>query len=139
MRPRLRSAAGAPEKWREVEGAEGERKRKATANRVLTILKAALNLAYAEGRVAADDAWRRLKPFKGVDAAKVSFLDQEQATRLLAACDPDFGRLVRAALLTGCRYGELVALRVADYQPDSSAIHVRHAKGNKPRHVYLND
>jgi integrase len=137
--PRLRSAPGAPLKWREVEGTEGNRKRKATANRVLTILKAALNLAFSEGRVPSDEAWRRVKPFKGVDAAKISFLDQDQASRLLSTCETDFRRLVRAALLTGCRYGELIALRVADYLPDTPAIHVRESKGSKARHVYLND
>jgi integrase len=137
--PRLRSAPGAPAKWRVIEGTDGTRKRKATANRVFTILKAALNFAFSEGRVASDEAWRRVKPFKGVDAAKISFLDHDQASHLLNGCDPDFGRLVRAALLSGCRYGELIALRVADYQPDSRSIHIRQSKGNKARHVYLND
>ena len=134
---RLRSAPGAPQQWREIDGPEGERKRKATANRVLTILKAALNFAFSEGRVPSDEAWRRVKPFKGADAAKISYLDQEQAERLLNACEPDFRRLVRAALLTGCRYGELIALRAGDYLPDSRAVHVRESKSSKARHVYL--
>jgi integrase len=134
---RLRSAPGAPQQWREVKGPEGERKRKATANRVLTILKAALNFAFAEGRVPSDEAWRRVKPFRGADAAKISYLDQDQAVRLLNACEPDFQALVRAALLTGCRYGELVALRAGDYLSDSRAIHIRESKSNKARHVYL--
>jgi integrase len=136
---RLRSANGAPQNWRETAGPEGERRRKATANRLLTVLKAALNFAYSEGRVPADDAWRRVKPFKGVDTAKVIFLDQAQAARLLNACEPDFRRLVRGALLTGCRYGELTALRVGDFQPEARAVQVRESKSGKPRHVYLND
>ncbi len=136
---RLRSAPGASQQWREIDGPEGERKRKATANRDLTILKAALNFAYSEGRVPSDEAWRRVKPFKGADAAKISYLDQDQATRLLNACEPDFRRLVRAALLTGCRYGELLSLRTGDYLPDSRAVHVRESKGGKARHVYLTE
>jgi len=136
---RLRSAPGAPQQWREVDGQEGARKRKATANRVLTILKAALNFAYSEGRVPSDEAWRRVKPFKGADAAKISYLDQDQAARLLNACEPDFRRLVRAALLTGCRYGELIALRVGAYLADSRAVHVRESKSGKARHVYLTE
>jgi integrase len=136
---RLRSAAGAAPKWREVQGPEGERKRKASANRVLTILKAALNLAYSEGRVSSDDAWRRVKPFKGADAAKISYLDQDQATRLLNACEPDFRSLAHAALLTGCRYGELIGLKVEDYLTDSGSIHIRQSKGGKARQVYLSE
>lgn len=136
---RLRSASDAPQRWREIEGSEGERKRKATANRVLTILKAALNFAYSEGRAPTDGAWRRVKPFKGVDAAKVIYLSEDQAARLLHVCSSDFEPLVRAALLTGCRYGELVALRVDDYLADSRAIHIRESKSSKARHVYLTE
>ncbi len=136
---RLRSAPGAPQQWREIDGPEDERKRKATANRVLTILKAALNFAYSEGRVPSDEAWRRVKPFKGADAAKISYLDEGQATRLLNACEPDFRRLVQAALLTGCRYGELISLQVGTFLPDSRAIHVRESKSGKARHVYLTE
>ena len=136
---RLRSVPGTAQRWKVLEGPEGERRRKATANRVLTIFKAALNFAFSEGRAATDEAWRRVKPFKGVDAAKISYLDLEQAARLLQLDDSDFHRLVRAALLTGCRYGELTALRVGDYLPDSQAIHVRESKSNKARHVYLTE
>src|SRR5262249_32832471 len=50
-----------------------------------------------------------------------------------------FRRLVRAALLTGCRYGELIALRVRDYQPEARAVQIRASKSGKARHVYLND
>jgi integrase len=136
---RLRSAPGAPPHTRATQGPEGERKRKASANRILTVLKAALNLAYSEGRVASDEAWRRVKPFKGADAARIAYLDQKEAVRLMNVCQPDFRRLARAALLTGCRYGELVALRVGDYLTDSRAIHVRESKSNKARHVYLTE
>ena len=40
--------------------ADGIRKRRATANRILTVLKAALNHAWKAGHVASDDAWRRV-------------------------------------------------------------------------------
>lgn len=135
---RVRSAKGKPPGKRSTERPEHERKRKATANRVLAILKAALNLAYREGRIASDQAWRRVKPFRGVDAPRVGFLDQEEGRRLLDACKPDFRSLVLAALLTGCRYGELTRLRIADFTEDLAAIYIREAKSHKARHVYLN-
>ena len=41
------------------------RARKSTANRILTILKAALNHAFTHDRVSSDAAWRRVEPFEG--------------------------------------------------------------------------
>src|SRR5690606_3551126 len=45
--------------------------------------------------------------------------------------------LVRAALETGARYGELTRLTVADYNRDIGAIAIRSSKTSKPRHVIL--
>src|SRR5258707_919953 len=37
------------------------------------------------------------------------------------------------------RFGELAALRAADFNPDSGTIHVRTSKSGKGRHIVLND
>ena len=47
--------------------------------------------------------------------------------------------MLRAALETGARYGELTTLTVADFNRDSGTIHVRMSKAGKARHVVLND
>ena len=39
----------------------------------------------------------------------------------------------------GCRYGELIALRAADYNADAGTITVRESKAGKVRHVVLTD
>ena len=52
---------------------DARRKRKATANRILTMLKACLNRAFQAGRVPSDQAWRRVKPFPKVDEAVVRY------------------------------------------------------------------
>lgn len=116
---------------------EAQRRRRSSANRILTVLKAALNLAFREGHVGSDNAWRRVQPFENVDGVRNTFLTPEDATRLIGACDSDFRPLVLGALLTGCRYGELTRLRVADVNIDAATIHVREAKNGKPRHVAL--
>lgn len=116
---------------------EAERKRKATANRIMTVLKAALNLAYQSGEIASDDAWRRLKPFQKVDVPKMRYLFDDECRRLMAACPPDFRALVEAALLTGCRYGELCRLRAGDVDLGAGTLHIRETKSGKPRHVTL--
>ena len=118
---------------------EALRPRKATANRVLTILKAAFNMAWREGYVLSDDAWRRVKSFRNVDVPRIRHLTHAECERLLNACEPNFRRLVKAALLTGCRYGELIALRVSDYHADSGTLLIRTSKNGKGRHVPLND
>jgi len=120
---------------------EDVRARRATANRVLTMLKAALNHAFDEGNVNNRDAWgRRLKPFRDVEVARVRYLSIAEAKRLTNACDAYFRPLVRAALETGCRYGELTTrLEVQDFNPDAGAMAIRKSKGGKPRHVVLTE
>ncbi len=118
---------------------DGIRKRRATANRILTVLKATLNHAWKAGHVTSDDAWRRVKPFKAVDTARVRYLSEAECIRLVNACDPAFRNLVRGALLTGCRYSELTAFHTADFNADAGVVTVRESKAGKPRHVVLTD
>lgn len=115
------------------------RRRRSSANRTLTVLKAALNRAWREGKIPSDEAWRRVEPFEEADAARVRYLTVAEAKRLLNASDADFRRMAQAALVTGARYGELTALRVTDFNPDSGTIHVRTSKSGKGRHIVLNN
>jgi integrase len=144
-----RSIAERPRYWRSRPGApsntaafdrndpEAVRRRRASANRVLTYLKAALNQAWRNGVVPSDDAWRRLKPFKSVDAPVIRYLSNDEITRLLNACQGAFRDLVHAALLTGCRYGELCRLKVTDYNGDVGTLTIRESKSGQVRHVTL--
>ena len=136
--PRLRTKAGAAPKHREADAsAEAVRQRRSTANRVLTILKATLNHAHREGRCAGDDAWRTVRGFREADAARLRYLSDDEARRLINACPNSFRALVTGALLTGCRYGELAAMTIDDFNPDAGTLRVRQAKSGKPRHVVL--
>ena len=101
---------------------EAIRRRRATANRVLTILKAALNEAYHEGRIPINEAWQRVKAFRKVDSARIRYLTDDEARRLVNACPVDFRALVVGGLMTGCRYGELAALVVEDFNVDSGTL-----------------
>jgi integrase len=121
------------------EDTDAIRRRRSTANRTLTVLKAALNHAFREGRIESDDAWRRLKPFRETDAAKVLYLTHAEATGISSATAAEFRPMVQCALLTGCRYGEIAALRVSDFDAEAGTVTVRTAKGGKSRHVVLTD
>lgn len=137
---RVRTKPGKKQRHRaSAVGGDAIRKRRATANRILTVLKATLNHAWKAGQVASDDAWRRVKPFKGVETARVRYLTATECVQLVNACEPAFRNLVRGALLTGCRYSELATMCAADFNPDAGTITVRTSKAGKPRHVVLTD
>ena len=139
-RARVRTKPGRRQNYRKADtGPDAVRKRRATANRILTVLKAALNHAWKAGHVASDDAWRRVKPFKAVETALVRYLSEAECVRLVNACEPAFRNLVRGALLTGCRYSELAGMHAADFNADAGVITVRESKAGKPRHVVLTD
>jgi integrase len=138
--PRARTKPSKPQQYRAFDGSdEAIRRRKSSANRTWTILRAALNHAFRDDLVASDAAWRKIKSFKGVDAARVRYLTVEQARRLVNATDSEFRPLVQAALQTGCRYSELARLEVADFNPDSGTLAIRRSKSGKARHVVLTD
>lgn len=113
------------------------RARRSTSNGILTVLKAILNFAFREGKVESDAAWRKVKPFRDVDSPRVRYLSPEEAQRLVNACQGDFRQLVRAALLTGARYGELTGLIASDLDLDAGTLLIRHSKAGKARHVVL--
>lgn len=122
------------------EDAESIRQRRSSANRVLTILKAGLNHAFDDNKVASNEAWgRRVKPFRGVDVARIRFLTIAEAQRLINASDQEFRPLVRAALETGARYSELARLQAQDFNPDAGTVHIRQTKSWKARHIILTD
>ena len=141
--PRIRTTAGKAQRFRggaETDDAdEAIRRRKASANRVLTVLKAALNAAWRDKKIASDHAWRAQEPFEEADAARVRYFTVEEANRLLNATQGEFRNLVYAALMTGCRFGELAALTVGDFNPDSGTLHIRTSKSGKGRHAVLTE
>jgi integrase len=114
------------------------RRRRASANRHLSVLKAALTLAFTEGHVPSNAAWgKRVPKFKGVKSTRARYLTIEECRRFLAASDDTFRPLARAALETGMRYGELGDLVVTDFNKDAGTLIVRKSKTGKVRHVVL--
>jgi integrase len=137
---RLRVKAGFPPAYASPPTTDDERRaRKDSANRILAILKAALNFAYNKDLIHTDPCWQKVKPYRGTTSARVRFLQPDEAARLVNVCPPDFKDLVRGALLTGCRYGELTRLQCKDYNPNNeiATIFIADSKSGKPRHVIL--
>jgi integrase len=109
------------------------RRRRLSANRVWNAFRAALNHAWRDERngIATDAAWRRVKPLDVAEGDAPRMLERDEITRLVNSAEKDFRALLRGALLTGGRYGELTALRVADFQPDTATVTLRQGKTGK--------
>jgi integrase len=138
--PRLRTREGEKQKHREIiNDDEARRRRRSTANRTLTVLKAALNRAWRRGKVPSNTAWARVEPFENVDAARARYLTVAEAKRLINAADAKFRPLIQAALQTGARYGELARLQVHDFNSDAGTVAIRQSKSGNPRHIVLTD
>ncbi|MDR4305677.1 site-specific integrase [Chelatococcus sambhunathii] len=116
---------------------DGKRRRRDTANRTLTTLKAALNWAHEHQLVDDDRAWRKVKPFRGTTAARVRFLTLPEQQRLLNTSGGALRDLVAAALMTGARFGELARLQVRDFDAANETVFIAESKSGKARHVPL--
>lgn len=111
---------------------ETVRKSRDTANRILSNLKAALNLAYKLDKCTSRKPWE-IEAFRGVTAARTVFLTQDEIGRLIkvTADDPFFNALIRAAILTGARYGELCNVKKQDYDPDDGSLKLSGKTGTR--------
>jgi len=122
-----------------VQTEEDLRKRRATANRIMRRLRAALNLALEEGRVYANPmAWKVL-PFENVEVARAIFLSEKDQRSFVKACakEKDFQRIVRAGLYTGARYGEIGRLGAGDFDSSAGTLFIAKSKGGQQRYVHL--
>src|SRR5690606_3651946 len=78
---------------------------RATINRTLTPLKAALNRAVSRREIPQDRAieWESVKPHRNADGRRVVYLDRDQRRRLLEAAPSDLRDFLSCIALTGCR------------------------------------
>lgn len=127
---------------------------KPSANRTLAPLKAALHLAVRDGLATADLVMEceKVAPHKGAGGRRDLYLDRTQRIALLASCSGPVRDLIEAAMLTGCRAGELTSAtrgafdartatlkvtgktgtRQVPLSPKATALFARLAKGKLP-------
>lgn len=106
---------------------------KASQNRNLNALRAALNLAVEHHRVnpACAQQWRAVKNHKGAGNRRTLFLDLKQRRRLLAKCDGAVRDLVEAAMLTGARPGELVNMKRSQFEARTATATFKGKTGSR--------
>jgi integrase len=109
------------------------RARRSTANRVLSIVKAALNFAWEHEQLPADlpAYWMKVAPFALGEDPPPRMLEREEITRLLNAASEDLRTLLTGALMTGARYGDLCRLQVRDYIANQGLVRVAQSKTGK--------
>ncbi len=122
------------------EDPDARRRSQDTANRILSILKAALNEAFADDANAlpSDVAWRRVKPYRNVSGARQEHFEASQVRQLVTTAttfDPRFADLIEVAYLTGARLGELAGANVGDFDAGNAALRVTGKTG--PRSITL--
>ncbi len=117
----------------------------ATANKALSALRGVLGECFRLGLISAEDHARvtDLPNVKGQSAQRGRALKTGELVALFGACDATTAQGARDAALLAVLYGaglrraEVVALDLADYDPDSGELRIRSGKGRKPRTVYV--
>ncbi len=110
---------------------EQERRSKDTANRNLTAIKAALNMAFRDRLVRTDEGWKTVTAFEGVGDRRKLFLTSEQRRALVDACAPDLRDMVMALLLTPARPGEIAKVTAQDFDRVNGALTLRGKTGER--------
>ena len=113
---------------------EDVRKSKDSANRVLSMVKALLNHAMRDQSHGLKDdfAWRLVKPFNRVSKPRdVRYTDEEVRRIICGAKDELAANLIRAAFLTGARYGEMIESLVSGVDLTAKTWTVRGKTGQR--------
>lgn len=109
-----------------------------TLNRDMTSFRAALNLAYADGLVTSDFAWKtKLKPIKNADGRRELYLDRDQRLKLTDNAAADLALLIRGLRMLPLRPGALAASKVADFDKRQSVLKIGKDKSGKDRKIKL--
>ena len=104
---------------------------KATANRQLDSLKAALNMALKDRLVSTDAGWATVTRFEKVSRRRERFLTLDERAALLKHCDDDLRDFCIGLILTGHRPGELANCDLQDFDPVGCTLTVDGKTGRR--------
>lgn len=116
----------------------GEKRTPSTLNRDMSCLRAALNLAFVDGLVTSDFAWRgKLRPIKDADRRRELYLDRGQRREFINAAPPELQQFLQGLSLLPLRPGALAALTVGDFDKRLSTLRVGKDKAGRDRMIKL--
>lgn len=111
-----------------------------TLNRDMTCLRAALNLAHANGLATSDHAWRApLQPIKNADKPRDVYLDLKERRKLIKHSQKDVANLLRGLSLLPLRPGALAVLTVASFDKKLKTLTIGKDKNGADRKITLPD
>ncbi len=111
---------------------------KDTVNRDMASVRAALNMAFEDGKTTTNLAWRKpLAAFKNVSKRRDVYLDREQRKLLIDASPQDLARFLRGLAMLPLRPGALAALTVGDLDTRVGVLKIGEDKSGKDRRLKL--
>jgi integrase len=109
-----------------------------TLNRDMTPLRAALNLALADGHVTTDAAWKaKMRPLKDADRRRDVYLDLAQRRALIAKAPADLAVFLSALSLVPLRPGSMAALVAGSFDKRLSTLTIGKDKHGQDRKITL--
>lgn len=119
-------------------GNRGEPRTASTLNRDMSCLRAALNLAYVDGLVTSDFAWRgKLLPLKDADRRRELYLDKQQRRKFIEKAPADLAAFLRGLSLLPLRPGALAALTVGSFDKRLGVLTIGKDKAGRDRKMKL--
>jgi integrase len=116
---------------------DARRKRRVSANNAVSILRAALLLAWEAGKIVDDRGWRRPFRFKDGVRPRTDYLTRQQFESLMAVADAEIKGLLIGLFYTGCRITELLSIQAGDLLADRLAVYIRPVKKVEGHYVAL--
>lgn len=117
---------------------QGQTKARATLNRDMVPLRAALNFAHDANPIGSDDAWRvTLRKLAGPVGRREHYLTPADRKALVSASDVALQPFVRLLCALPLRPGAAAALRVRDFDQMRGVLQIGPDKGHQPRKIPL--
>lgn len=122
--------------WSIVQGEIKKGNKPATVNRYLATIRNLLRMARDEWQWI--DTFPKIRLLPG-EVERDRWLTREEAERLIRCCAPHLAALVRFALATGCRAGEITGLEWSRVDLNRKTACLNRTKNGTPRGVPLNE
>lgn len=119
-------------------GNRGKQRSDSTLNRDMTCFRAALNLAYLDGLLTTDYAWRsKLRPIKNADQRRELYLDRAQRLKFIEKSPADLAAFLRGLCQLPLRPGALAKLKAGDFDKRLKVLKIGQDKSGKDRRIKL--
>ena len=106
----------------------------------MTCFRASLNLAYLDGLLTTDFAWRsKLRPIKNADQRRELYLGRAQRFKFIEKAPADLGTFLRGLCHLPLRPGALAKLKAGEFDRRFKVLKIGEDKSGKDRRIKLPD